>query len=111
MNLGRRIERFRQPEARGPQSTREQVAMNATSRLVPVRFNGSDSFGRAPGVLGSKRIAVFSALVLGILLVMSFGFVSGQAYGVSSPAVNQCNGTDNVGGQAVACTVNVINTL
>ncbi len=30
---------------------------------------------------------------------------------VAAPAINQCNGTDNAGGQGVTCTVTVINNL
>ncbi len=49
-------------------------------------------------------------------LMLSWGGVLGVAVqtnaGAASPAaVNQCNGTDNVGGQAVACSVSVINNL
>jgi hypothetical protein len=85
--------------------------MAVTSHLVPAGTNSSILSGSAQAGVRAKQVAIFSALVLGAVLVMSFGFVNGHAYGVSSPAVNQCNGTDNVGGQSVACTVNVINTL
>jgi hypothetical protein len=81
------------------------------THLVRAGTNNSISHRPAQAAVRTKQATIFSALVLGALLVMSFGFVNGHAYGVSSPAVNQCNGTDNVGGQAVACTVNVINTL
>ena len=39
------------------------------------------------------------------------GFGDCVATDLTPPAVNQCNGTDNAGGQEVACTVTVINNL
>jgi hypothetical protein len=61
--------------------------------------------------LHSRRVIAFLAIVLAAFVTMSFGPFHGTASAASAPAVNQCNGTDNVGGQAVACTVNVTNNL
>ena len=55
-----------------------------------------------------KLVAIGIAMALAVLLV---GPLHGNAYAASNPAVNQCNGVDNVGGQAIACTVAVVNTV
>jgi hypothetical protein len=64
----------------------------------------------------NRRTGVSSALFLGGVLVLALGGVPGGAgqpsAGAATPAaVNQCNGTDDAGGQAVACTVSVINNV
>jgi hypothetical protein len=56
----------------------------------------------------SLLVVVGLVMALGALLV---GPLLGSAYAAPNPAVNQCNGVDNVGGQAIACTVNVVNNL
>ncbi|MBG6215239.1 MAG: hypothetical protein LH475_07295 [Cryobacterium sp.] len=52
------------------------------------------------------------ALVLGLLLVgfaLTASPLASASAAPSSPAVNQCNGTDNVGGQAVVCDITIVN--
>ncbi|TFC92776.1 MULTISPECIES: LPXTG cell wall anchor domain-containing protein [Cryobacterium] len=52
------------------------------------------------------------AMVLGLLLaafVLSASPVAPASAAPASPDVNQCNGTDNVGGQAVVCDITITN--
>ena len=49
-------------------------------------------------------------LVFAITLISSL-FVASSFTATAAPAVSQCNGTDNVGGQAVECHYTVTNTL
>ncbi|TFD26850.1 hypothetical protein [Cryobacterium cryoconiti] len=52
------------------------------------------------------------ALALGLLLaafVLSASPLMAASAAPSSPDVNQCNGTDNVGGQAVVCDITITN--
>ena len=55
-----------------------------------------------------------SAVVLALVLAVG-GVTGGQlstaSAAPSSPAVSQCNGTDNVGGQAVVCDITITNNL
>jgi len=60
---------------------------------------------------GLKRTTV---LALGLFLAV--GVLTGvhpltASAAPASPAVNQCNGTDNVGGQAVVCDITITNNL
>lgn len=50
------------------------------------------------------------ALVFAVALISSL-FVMGSLTASAAPAVSQCNGTDNVGGQAVECSYTVTNTI
>jgi hypothetical protein len=52
---------------------------------------------------------VLSTLMVAVVLVLSGLSSPEPAFAV--PAVNQCNGIDNVGGQALACDVTVVNNL
>jgi hypothetical protein len=54
---------------------------------------------------------LFGVLTLVLALVATWGASSSPAYAAGGAAINQCNGTDNVGGEAVACTVTVTNNL
>ncbi len=58
-----------------------------------------------------RLVKILLAMVLAVLLLTTFGPLRGVAFAASAPAVNQCNGTDNVGGEAVACNVTVANNL
>ena len=58
--------------------------------------------------LWPRTVAVMAMLILSILLAWS----ASPATAVSAPlAITQCNGTDNVGGESVACDVTVVNNL
>src|SRR5580658_4204359 len=59
----------------------------------------------------SKKLALMLVAMIGSLFVMTVGPLNSIASGASAPSVNQCNGTDNVGGEAVACRVTVTNNL
>ncbi len=52
---------------------------------------------------------ILSALMVAAVLVLSGLSSPEPAFAV--PAVNQCNGIDNVGGEALACDVTVVNNL
>jgi LPXTG-motif cell wall-anchored protein len=52
---------------------------------------------------------VLSTLMVPVVLVLSGLSSPEPAFAV--PAVNQCNGIDNVGGEALACDVTVVNNL
>jgi hypothetical protein len=58
-----------------------------------------------------SRVYTLALVMALVTLVMMFGPTQGNAFGVSVPSVNQCNGTDNVGGQEVSCRVAVVNNL
>ena len=57
----------------------------------------------------SKLLSIIALVSLVIFAIMALGPMRSSAYGASAPAVNQCNGTDNVGGEEVACSVTVTN--
>ena len=61
-----------------------------------------------PLALRSPR-ALFS-LLFAVTLISSL-FVASSFVATAAPAVSQCNGTDNVGGQAVECHYTVTNTI
>jgi hypothetical protein len=53
-------------------------------------------------------------LTLGLFLavgVLMGGHLSAASAAPASPTVNQCNGTDNAGGQAVVCDITITNNL
>lgn len=50
-------------------------------------------------------------LLMLLVFLASAGTLEATSAAAAAPAVNQCNGTDNVGGQAVACNVRVVNNL
>lgn len=50
------------------------------------------------------------SLVFAVALISSL-FVASSFIAAAAPAVSQCNGTDNVGGQAVECHYTVTNTI
>ena len=55
-----------------------------------------------------------TVLTLGLFLatgVLMGGDLSAASAAPASPTVNQCNGTDNVGGQAVVCDITITNNL
>jgi len=58
----------------------------------------------------SRLVTVVLVMALAAIFLV-FGPPRGTAYAASIPAINQCNGTDNVGGEAVACSVVVTNNL
>jgi len=95
-----------------------------------------DSGTTSPTSKRSRPVVLVGALLLAILLVLAWGAVRDVAAAESEPAptsaqrsgtnrqpdasglasvaavgVNQCNGIQNVGGQAVRCTVTVTNNL
>jgi len=52
--------------------------------------------------------------VLAVLLAVggsAAGYLSNASAAPASPTVSQCNGTDNVGGQAVVCDITITNNL
>ena len=59
----------------------------------------------------SRAGTILALVTLMLFALMTVGPLKGVAFGASAPAVNQCNGTDNVGGEAVACRVTVTNNL
>ena len=65
----------------------------------------------SPRRIASRMAVGLLVLLLGLALVVTLGALGGTAFGVSAPAINQCNGVDNVGGQAISCTVTVTNNL
>ena len=68
---------------------------------------------RRPPITQTRRLLSSGLALFGMALLL-WGAVAGAALPSSAQAavahaVNQCNGTDNVGGQAVECTVTVTN--
>ena len=60
--------------------------------------------------LSLKRPSAIFALMVGISLI-SMTFVANPTEVAAQTSLGQCNGTDNVGGQAVECTYTVTNNL
>jgi hypothetical protein len=54
---------------------------------------------------------VVGGLILAVMLMMTWGAPGASAFAAPGTAVNQCNGTFNGGGRAVACDVTVTNHL
>ena len=75
---------------------------------------GSRHARRRPPATRTRRV-LSSGLALVGLTCLVWGAVSGaalpSAQAAPASSINQCNGTDNVGGQAVECTVTVTNNL
>ncbi len=80
----------------GPRQESVVSTSSATARVVTGHSRQGRSFA--------------SALLLALLLALTGGVLSPTS-AFAAPAVNQCNGTDNVGGLAVECTVTVTNNL
>ncbi len=59
----------------------------------------------------SKVVSLVFLVVFMVFAVMTLGPLRSEAFAVSAPAINQCNGLENVGGQAISCTVDVTNNL
>jgi hypothetical protein len=84
---------------------------------VTLRFRQAVT-SRRDGAAATRRhslhtvsATLFGVLILVMALVTTWGASNSPAYAAGGAAVNQCNGTDNVGGEAVACTVTVTNNL
>lgn len=76
-----------------------------TSKYTSVRFRDNRD---------SQSLRRTAILALGLFLAV--GVLTGvhpltASAAPASPAVNQCNGTDNVGGQAVVCDITITNNL
>lgn len=61
-------------------------------------------------LLRSRRARALFALAFAVSLISGL-FVAGPITASAQTALSQCNGTDNVGGQAVECHYTVTNTL
>lgn len=61
-------------------------------------------------LLPSRSSRALLSLVFAVTLISSL-FVAASFTAAAAPAVSQCNGTDNVGGQAVECHYTVVNTM
>lgn len=59
---------------------------------------------------GHKRARALIALAFGVSLISAL-FVAAPLSASGQTALSQCNGTDNVGGQAVECHYSVTNTI
>ncbi|MCA1684254.1 MAG: hypothetical protein LC708_03910 [Actinobacteria bacterium] len=57
--------------------------------------------------IGLKRLASFAALLLAISVIS----IATSPVAAAQTAVSQCNGTDNVGGQAVECHYTITNNI
>ena len=79
------------------------TAVNVGSRNGHVKLEYDHAVIRRPMLRAMGVVMAMAALVLGPL--------HGSAYAAANPAINQCNGVDNVGGQAIACTVAVVNNV
>jgi hypothetical protein len=69
---------------------------------------------RLPNTRDSNSMRRTTILTLGLFLavgVLMGGHLSTASAAPGSPAVNQCNGTDNVGGKAVVCDITITNNL
>lgn len=62
------------------------------------------------GLSGRTRL-LLHALLLTAVVVLACGLLPTGTAVAAAPAVAQCNGADNVGGQEVRCTVTVTNSL
>ena len=100
----------------GRQSCRPRDATEGPRTMpTPPPRTGSRHARRRPPITQARRL-VSTVLTLFGLASLLLGAVAGAALSSDAQAavahaVNQCNGTDNVGGQAVACNVTITNNL
>lgn len=100
-----------------PASTRAAVIKQASKQAVATATwrtgDPSSASRRAIPALDSAPVTAGAPPLKVVVLVGWAAKSGGSATSaiVAPPIVNQCNGTDNAGGQAVACTVSVTNFL